>query len=623
MCGISGLIEWGSNSGKEAVRRMTEAIHHRGPDDEGYFSDQFGDTNLHFGFKRLSIIDLSESGHQPMVDDLLSKVIVFNGEIYNYREIRKELEVAGHTFRSGSDTEVILKSYSEWGASCLDRFIGMFAFVIYDSKNKKLFGARDRMGVKPFFYHLSDDRLIFCSELKGIKASGVLNLTLDMNSAGDYLKYGHSIGRRTIYKEIEKLLPGHYFLLDLSSKKFETACYWSYDTFGRNNNSDLTYDETRSQLEALLLSAFSYRMVADVPVGIFLSGGIDSSLLAAVLAKKGGFQFDSFTIGFQESDYDESAHAAAIAGHLGIRHHIQMCTAHDAMDLMGSFYSIYDEPFGDTSGIPTFMVSQFASRHSKVALSADGSDEIFAGYTKYQKALKYLSYKNKLTSVPFAASAVSALLGNGSDIALHNRKLRLKKYLSTTVLREGFDIITCGMIDEEVRSLINFDYRNVFPELMNDVGNDPLLNFSSYDVQSYLCGDILYKVDMASMHTSLEVREPFLDHRILEFAASMPAQFKLNGNSGKWILKQILGDLIPEEMFNRPKQGFSIPLEKWCRNELKPLFMEVLSDQKIAQSGVFNHESVIKIRNAFVNNRPMDFQRLFRIFSFLLWQNRN
>jgi asparagine synthase (glutamine-hydrolysing) len=197
MCGISGLIEWGSNSGKEAVRRMTEAIHHRGPDDEGYFSDQFGDTNLHFGFKRLSIIDLSESGHQPMVDDLLSKVIVFNGEIYNYREIRKELEVAGHTFRSGSDTEVILKSYSEWGASCLDRFIGMFAFVIYDSKNKKLFGARDRMGVKPFFYHLSDDRLIFCSELKGIKASGVLNLTLDMNSAGDYLKYGQSIGRRT------------------------------------------------------------------------------------------------------------------------------------------------------------------------------------------------------------------------------------------------------------------------------------------------------------------------------------------------------------------------------------------------------------------------------------------
>ena len=623
MCGISGIVSWNSSFDEQALKRMTNAIHHRGPDDEGYYIEQLSFAGIGFGFKRLSIIDLSPSGHQPMTDPVNTNVIVFNGEIYNYKDLKKELEASGHRFVTGSDTEVILKSYSQWGPSCVERFIGMFAFVIYDAGKKRLFGARDRLGVKPFYYHLSDSRLLFCSELKGIKASGLKNLTLDLNSVGDYMKYGYTLGHRTIYNEVNRLLPGHTFSFDLNSKKFESQCYWSYDQLPLDDGKQLPEQEYKKQLEEILLSAFSYRMIADVPVGIFLSGGIDSTLLAAVLKKKGGYDFDAFTIGFNESGYDESKQASAIASHLGIRHHVQTCTANDALELMEGFYNIYDEPFADTSGVPTYMVSRFAARHSKVALSADGSDEIFAGYTKYAKALKYQSYKHAISGVPLASSMIRTVLSSSNDITSHDRKGRLKEFLSSKGNRREFDVITAGLTNEEVSAVINHTYADGYPVMFSDKGHDPLLNFSSYDVHSYLCSDILYKVDMASMSNSLEVREPFLDHRILEFATKLPPQYKLRGNNGKWILKQLLGDMIPQNLFDRPKKGFIIPLEQWCRNEMKGLFMDTLSDQRISESAIFNASNVQKMKAAFLRGQPMDFQRLFRVFSFLLWKNKS
>lgn len=622
MCGISGLISWKGNPVESAVRRMAASIHHRGPDDEGYFFDHSNEFELGFGFKRLAIIDLSPSGHQPMVDRLNLNTIVFNGEIYNYREIRKELEFLGHHFVTESDTEVILKSYAQWNTACLSRFIGMFAFVIFDRQKRKLFGARDRLGVKPFYYHLSNEQFVFCSELKGIKASMATSLTLDKQALGDYLKYGYVTGEKSIYQEVKKLLPGHCFTLDLSSKDFDLSNYWNFDQLPKDDMTDLPEPQVKERLSELLCSAFSYRMVSDVPVGVFLSGGVDSSLLSATLALKCGYKFDAFTIGFDRPDYDESKQAADMAAFLGIRHHVEVCTATDAMGLFERFYSIYDEPFADTSGIPTYMVSRFASKHSKVALSADGSDEVFAGYTKYDKALSYLNWVRMGSWIPYASVILKKAGRQFGSIQKHNRLLRLGKLMSTDSYRQSFDFITCGMVNEEVQELLGSDYQDSYAPLYSDIGNDPLLNFSSFDIQSYLSGDILYKVDMAGMHASLEVREPFLDHRILEFANNLPSHYKLNGRVGKWILKELLGDMVPKSLFNRPKKGFSIPLEPWCRNELKPLFLDTLSDSNIKQCEVFDFSKVCQIKNAFNTGADIDFQRLFRIFSFILWSKQ-
>lgn len=619
MCGICGYITWKDDPIQDAVRQMTGAIHHRGPDDEGYFFNQLPHSSLGFGFKRLSIIDLSESGHQPMVDQSNANTIVFNGEIYNYKEIRKDLELLGHGFSTNSDTEVILKSYAQWGSRCLERFIGMFAFVIYDRQTNRLFGARDRLGVKPFYYHLSENRFLFCSELKGIKSSRSIPLTLDKLALGDYLKYGYVTGEKSIYNEVKKLLPGHCFVLDLESKAFEVSEYWSFDRLDQPDFSGRSVSDVKNQLSDLLLSAFSYRMVSDVPVGVFLSGGVDSSLLSAMLALKGGYRFDAFTIGFDMPDYDESKQAAQMAAFLGIRHHVEVCTANDAMELFGRFYSIYDEPFADTSGIPTYMVSQYASKHSKVALSADGSDEVFAGYTKYAKAVSYLNWANIGSKIPVLPSLLKKSGMQFGSIQKHNRLLRLGKLFASNSYRKSFDYITCGLVNEEVEELLGSAYHDTYAPLFKDVGSDPLLNFSSFDVQSYLSGDILYKVDMAGMHASLEVREPFLDHRILEFASGLPSNYKLNGKTGKWILKELLADLVPQSLFDRPKKGFTIPLEHWCRNEMKSLFLDTLSDSNIRHCGVFDTSKVIQIKSAFNSGEKIDFQRLFRIFSFILW----
>jgi asparagine synthase (glutamine-hydrolysing) len=623
MCGICGFVSWKNDPIESSIRQMTRSIHHRGPDDDGYYFNHLSNVNLGFGFKRLSIIDLSESGHQPMVDSASQNTIVFNGEIYNFKEIRTELESLGHRFVSGSDTEVILKSYSQWGGKCLDKFIGMFAFVIYDLEKRILFGARDRMGVKPFYYHLSDERFLFCSELKGIKSAEAIPLSMDMLSLGDYLKYGYVVGDKSIYNQVKKLLPGHCFTLDLETKEMKISNYWSFDHLSNVDLSGLTELELKHKLSELLLSAFSYRMVSDVPVGVFLSGGVDSSLLSAVLALKGGYKFDAFTIGFDVPDYDESKQAAAMANHLGITHHVEICTATDALHLFDQFYNIYDEPFADTSGIPTYMVSRFASKHSKVALSADGSDEIFAGYTKYAKALSYLKWAKVGSKIPLMAGLLKTSGAASRSIKNHNRMLRLGKLFTANGFRQSFDIITCGLINEEVEELIGSDYHDSYAPLLHDVGSDALLNFSSFDLHSYLCGDILYKVDMAGMHASLEVREPFLDHRILEFAAGLPSHYKLRSGNGKWILKELLVDFVPKSLFDRPKKGFSIPLEHWCRNELNTLFMDTISDSALKKSDVFNHEKVLEIRSAFVSGEKIDFQRLYRVFSFLLWAKHN
>ncbi|MFM7079575.1 MAG: asparagine synthase (glutamine-hydrolyzing) [Bacteroidota bacterium] len=623
MCGICGYVTWKDDLIEDSIRRMTRSIYHRGPDDDGYYFNQFSKINLCFGFKRLSIIDLSDSGHQPMVDQSNSNTIVFNGEIYNYREIRAELEDIGHYFISGSDTEVILKAYAQWGGKCLDKFIGMFAFVIYDFDKRILFGARDRMGVKPFYYHLSDERFLFCSELKGIKSANALSLSMDMLSLGDYLKYGYVVGEKSIYNEVKKLLPGHCFTLDLETKEMSISSYWSFDYPSGIDLSGLTESEIKQRLSELLLSAFSYRMVSDVPVGVFLSGGIDSSLLSAVLALKGGYKFDAFTIGFDVPEYDESKQAAAMATLLGIKHHVEICKASDAMQLFDQFYDIFDEPFADTSGIPTYMVSRFASKHSKVALSADGSDEIFAGYTKYAKAIAYLKWAKIGSRIPLAAGLFKSSGSASRSITNHSRLLRLGKLFSAKGFRQSFDVITCGLVNEEVVDLIGAGYHDSYAPLLDDVGSDALLNFSSFDVHSYLCGDILYKVDMAGMHASLEVREPFLDHRLMEFAAALPSNYKLRSGSGKWILKELLSDMVPRSLFDRPKKGFSIPLEQWCRNELNDLFMDTISDSALKNCNAFNQDKVLEIRNAFASGKNIDFQRLFRIFSFLLWAKHN
>lgn len=618
MCGICGIVS-STGESNAAVRRMAEAIHHRGPDDSGYFTANGSNHTIDFGFKRLAIIDLSETGHQPMTDLETGNTIVFNGEIYNFKEIRKELFSLGHHFRSNSDTEVILKSYAQWGKDCLTRFIGMFALVIYDQKSNVLFGARDRLGVKPFYYHQSEDLFLFCSEIKGIMASHRLNTSINIQSVGDYLKYGYTLADRTIYTEIRKLEPGHYFNYDLSTKTFNIVKYWDYDDLIRKRKVNDDYTQNISQLSSLFESAFSYRMIADVPVGLFLSGGIDSTLLAAMLVKKCNVAPEAYTIGFKESEYDESGYASQLASYLGIKHHIYICTAEDAKSLLPGFYDIYDEPFADTSGIPTYLVSRFSQTHTKVALSADGSDEVFNGYTKYHKAIRYLRFRKVLRNIPFIDNLLSISTIADSNIVQHNRLLRLRKFLNDKGFRQQFDTITAGLTNEEVRLIINSEYRSNFSKMNSDVGDNALLNFSSYDVNSYLPNDILQKVDMAGMHTSLEIREPFLDHRILEFAVNLPDRQKLHNHKGKVILRNMLKTLLPAKLYERPKKGFTIPIEEWCKGNLKEFFLDILNDDAVKRAGIFNERAVLEMKQAFVKDGRIDFNRLFRVFSYLMW----
>ena len=626
MCGIAGFIDFNKRSDIDCLKKMTNAVIHRGPDDSGYELFETQQVNVGFGFRRLSIIDLSPLGHQPMRFVEKGLTIIFNGEVYNYAELRAELQGLGYTFKSGSDTEVILKGYDAWGTACVNRFIGMFAIAIYDEKKEQVVIFRDRAGVKPLFWHFNKGIFLFGSELKSFHQHTGFEKKIDFNALSHYFQRGYISAPYTIFENTHKLLPGHFLTINLKTKAVGSTKYWDVTDCYNQPKLSIGYEEAKKEVERLMVSAFKYRMIADVPVGVFLSGGYDSTAVTALLQANNPQKIKTFTIGFEDPNFNEAPHAKEVAKYLGTEHYEHTCTYKDALDIVPQWADIYDEPFGDISGIPTTLVSRIAREQVTVALSADGGDEIFAGYQKYFNSIKRLA---DLDRIP---AAVQGLLGQlipnnkNADISQQDKRSKLKDYFGAKDSVRKFDIVSQAMTFFETQQLLTKEIlytHTPFNEgsLLND-SNDLMAKFQATEYKTYMVDDILQKVDRATMSTSLEGREPFLDQRIIEFAARLPTDYKYRNGKGKYILKDIVHKYVPQQLMERPKMGFGVPLENWLRMELKDMLTDLINEPHLRRQGIFNVTKAMNLRDDYLAGKPIEFQRLSYLFLFQLWYRR-
>lgn len=631
MCGITGILDFNKRSGEDTLLRMTNTLNHRGPDGNGTFFSKNADFFLGLGHRRLSIIDLSNTGSQPMTSGNMH--VTFNGEIYNYAEIRMDLQSLGHTFVSTSDTEVLLRSYIEWGSSCVSRFTGMFAFAIYDAEKQELFCARDRAGVKPFFYYWKDGLFLFASELKAFHVHPEFKKELHTDAVAAFLQYGNIPGDHCIFKNCHKLKPGHTLLLSLSSRNLHIKKYWNvYDAYNQPK-LNISFGEAKLETEKKLSKAFAYRMISDVPVGVFLSGGYDSTCLTTLLQKDNSTKLKTYTIGVEDSGLDEAPYARAIAAHLGTEHQEYYFTRKDLIELVQLLPYYYDEPFADQSALPTTLVCRMARREVTVALSADAGDEVFAGYNRYDYLLKYGKILNSLPS--FARKSIAGIMDMMPADSLplvkgnynfHNRYEKLKQLLKDPSPRNMMLSLSRQYDDAQLRELLAIPFLYLDTAYLSDELKEdyysPLAYMMAIDYQTYLPDDILQKVDRASMSTSLEAREPFLDHTIIEWAARLPDSYKYSNGIKKYILKEIVHQYVPKQMMDRPKMGFAIPLEDWLMNELREQVRHYLSEDRLKSQNIFNVQSVKQLQTAFFSGRKELALKIWYILMFQMWYEK-
>lgn len=625
MCGICGYINLSKDQLEASVlHNMVNTMHHRGPDSQGYYEDQ--EDQVFLGHARLSIIDISDSGKQPMYLDNLT--IVLNGEVYNYREIKEELISKGHSFKSSSDTEVVLHAYQEWGVDCVSRFIGMYAFAIYNSDSQIITLFRDRAGVKPLYYYFDGQSFIFGSELKVFHQNPLFKKELDFNALGLYMKFGYIPTPYCVFKNTHKLDQGSYLVFDIKKVSYEIHRYWDLKSFYLKPKLNISYEEALEETERIMTSAFQYRMVADVPVGVFLSAGFDSTCVAALLQKGMTDKLRTFTIGF-ESGNNEAPMAKEIAHYLGTDHSEHYCSEEDALRIVKDLPYYYDEPFADSSAIPTTLVSKIARQQVKVALSADGGDEIFAGYTSYDS---YMKGYRLLASVPHILNKpvgylVSSINGFISDSMIHRRinvitdVLLSDKNIASSLIKythdNGFSRFKGSLFTEEGNA----------PQTVYDETNEEMTVLSRLlygDYIQYMQDDVLVKVDRASMSTSLEGRNPLLDHRIVEFAAQLPDEYKYSKGVKKRLLKDIVYKYVPKQLIDKPKTGFSVPLDEWIQDGLKEYVSHYLSDNILEQYGVFNVKYVRDIRGTFDrrhSSKTMAYD-IWKVLQFQMWYEK-
>jgi asparagine synthase (glutamine-hydrolysing) len=631
MCGITGFINFNNHSSYQELQQMTHSLNHRGPDDEGTKLFNHIDIQVGLGHKRLSIIDVSKRGQQPMSNNVQDCHLVYNGEIYNHITIRKELELDGYQFFSTSDTEVVLKAYDRWGINAINRFIGMFAFTIFDQKTNKVFIVRDRAGVKPMYYYWNKMTFLFASELKSFFNNKKFYPKLNLNSLSLYFHYGYIPSPYCIYDNCYKLQPGHYLEVDLSQKKVVENKYWDVIDFYNKPKLKISKTDALHALETILINAFEYRMVSDVPVGVFLSGGFDSSIVTALLQKNRSKKIKTFTIGFQEKCYNEALFAKQVASYLGTDHEEFTCTQQDALEIVPQLPHIFDEPFADASAIPTILVSRIARKKVKVCLSADGGDETFAGYVKYDGALRYHKLtkilpftgvlSNIINKIPLKLLPIINCIPNIEKRA-ETLEYSLKHNASPVMI---MDIISqLFRFNEMSKLFVNSvdSYPSGFQlESQLNKYNDHINKMLAIDYKSYLPDDVLTKVDRASMSIGLEAREPLLDHRIIEFAAQLPSHFKYN-QTKKYILKQLCYHYIPKSLLNRPKKGFSAPIGFWLQNQLTDYLSDYLSSKRIKQENIFNYQ---EIKRNLKNLQAGDYaitQKIWSILMFEMWYER-
>lgn len=609
MCGIAGF--WHPNSqgrydGSSALTRMTNAIFRRGPDDAGAWGNN---TGLFLGHRRLAIVDLTSAGHQPMESPLGRYIIIFNGEIYNFEALRREIDATRSTpvpWRGHSDTEVILAAFEQWGIQAsLRKLVGMFAIAVWDQTQETLTLARDRIGEKPLYYGLSQGALLFGSELQALEAHPNFDSVVSRDSLALLLKYAYVPAPHSIYEGIFKLPAGTY--LELKSIDLENGstgtpqAYWELPSAQTEGRPPLSDTEAVDQLHELMSATIRDQMVADVPLGAFLSGGIDSTLIVSLMQSLSPQQVKTYTIGFDNPGYNEAEHAKAVARHLGTDHTELYVSGADALAVISKLPEIYSEPFADSSQIPTYLVSQLARNHVTVSLSGDAGDELFGGYNRYQ----YLpGVWNKLGRVPGPARRLAARMIESTSPDRWNSIATTLSPITPARLRVRLP----GDKLHKLAGVMRHDspsqmYDRVVSQWQNAseavIGASPLTgpasvgdsDFASWmmrqDTMTYLPDDILTKVDRAAMAVSLETRVPFLDHRIVEFASSLPMSLKIRNGSTKWILRQLLYRYVPREMIERPKMGFGIPLHEWLRGPLREWADALLDPQRLASEGYF------------------------------------
>lgn len=591
MCGICGFISEKEIT-TENLKNMNNTINYRGPDSEGIYFEETDGKKIGLAHKRLAIMDLSPLGHQPMFSEDKNIIVIFNGEIYNFQEIKEDLEKKGYKFRSTSDTEVIVKGYEEYGIEIIEKLNGMFVIALYDKKDKELFLIRDRIGIKPLYFHIDEKDIIFASELKPILEYPYFKREIDKDSLSDFLHHSYISGEKSIFKNTFKLLPGSY--LRYKNEKITIENYWSIKKEFLNKKIDekLTEEQWKSKIKDFLEKSIKDRMISDVPLGAFLSGGIDSSLIVSIMQKISSKPIKTFTIGFEEKEYNEAENAKKIANYLKTDHTEYYMKIEELKKYIDKLAVYYDEPFADSSQLPTMLVSEIAKQKVTVALSGDGGDELFCGYSRYESLFKMQKLKNIskiINLIPFRDEIIKNI-GN--------------RYLRGFYFKNDSEIVNSEYLFYSHNKSIIKDYNHKINEryfenieISKNIQEKSMLK----DMITYLPDDIMTKVDRASMAFSLETRAPFLDdHKFIELSFKIPHRYKYKNNEKKYILKEVLKEYIPENLIENKKKGFAVPIFKWLREDLKYLIDNYLSKEEIEKQQIFNSSDIEIIKRIFL-----------------------
>ncbi len=624
MCGIAGWANLenkpSQNTSEAVLHSMCERMKHRGPDSEGLWLDE----SVALGMRRLSVIDLA-TGEQPVYNEDKSVVVVMNGELYNYKEARADLEKRGHEFETNTDTEILPHLYEEYGDAMLEHFSGMFVFALWDKRRQKLLIARDRFGEKPLYYGVFDGKLIFASEPKVLLEHPSVKTEINTDALRSFLSFDYVPAPASIYKNIYKLPAAHLLILEKGEVK--TRRYWNL-TFHKNGNTP-TIEKAATQLRELLADAVRMQLVSDVPLGILLSGGVDSSTVAAFATQFSTERVKTFSIGFEEDSFDESKYARQVAAHLGTEHYEEKLSVERAAGLISEIGTWLDEPMSDGSLIPTFLLARFVRKHVTVALGGDGGDEIFAGYPMY--------FGHKMARV---YDSIPRFLRNGliepvvNSLPVSTKNLSFDYKAKRFIAASKYDTVTrhhswfgSFSIDQQ-NDLLN---RDVLANTSGDIykGAKDLLKITDaeteiermqfLDMNFYMAEDILTKVDRASMAVSLEVRAPFLDPRVAQFAASLPLEYKLRGSKGKYILKKAVEPILPKNILQRPKKGFGVPIAEWLKGRLNPLMHDLLAPDRLKNQNLFDEKYVQKLIKEHETNVASHHKQLWTLLIFQLW----
>jgi asparagine synthase (glutamine-hydrolysing) len=628
MCGIYGYVTSGETVDAGILQAMGDCLKHRGPDDSGEVVRNVGRFSVGLGHKRLSIIDLSIGGRQPIANEDETIWITFNGEIYNFKELRDELKKKGHRFKSRTDSEVVVHLYEELGTACLNRLNGMFAFALWDERKRTLFLARDRMGKKPLHYCLRKNQLIFASEIKALLRHPAVDRRLSFKSLDKYLSYEYIPAPESIFSSVKKLEPGHYLLY--RNDEAVSAQYWDIplEDYPIADSTEAQYTE---ELRELLDQAVRRRLVADVPVGLFVSGGLDSGLVAALASRAKG-ELECFSVGFDERSFDESRYAVEVAQSLGLKHHLRTFHDHDMLRMVEKLPEIIDEPLADPSIVPLYLLAEFASQNTKVVLSGDGGDEIFAGYQTFQ-AHKLVTYYDVLPR--FTKAALHAMV---SRLPVSHGYLspdfKLKQFLKGVGVSSEvrFFLWRGAFTNSDKVNLLHPDLRaelqghNTYDDIYRYVKESGLTKelerILYLSMKLYLQDNNLVTVDRASMANGLEVRSPLLDKEVVEFVCRLPMEYKLNGFKTKYLLKKAAEGLLPRRIIYRQKKGFGIPLAKWLTGQLKGFMLDYLGQERIERQGIFNYPYVKQLIDEQLARKKDNREPLWTLLIFQAWYEK-